>query len=68
MGLFGRLQIIDKGTSDDIRDEVINNLKSIQQKDRSLFELLEELIIRGSISGAAGNFLYSCLQALARCF
>ena len=34
----------------------------IKVKDKSVFDSIEEIVIKGSLSGVAGNFLYSCIK------
>lgn len=62
------ITILEKSPAEEDKDTVVRELKIIAHEDKSLFSYLQELIIKGSISGAAGNFLYACLLKLSSLF
>lgn len=51
-------------------DEVafVAEASTIKRSDPSLFERVNDIFIKGALSGAAGNYLYSWLQAVANAF
>lgn len=56
---------IEKGISAESESDVIEALKQIKDEKPGLFQTVHELLIKGSIQGAAGNYLYKWLQALS---
>jgi HSP20 family molecular chaperone IbpA len=46
--------------------EIEQDLIDLEQQEPSLIEKLNELIIKGSISGTAGNYLYAAIQAISK--
>jgi len=56
--------LVEKGTIENQREikEIIENIRA---NDKGLWAYFEELIIKGSIQGTAGNILYAFLQSIA---
>ena len=61
-------ELVESGTFLENRELVVSELESIRVESSTVVDKINELIIRGSISGAAGNFLYACIQALSKSF
>ena len=59
---------LDAGLESSDEDDVKAALSTVREENRTVFESvrsrLEELIIKGSISGASGNLLYEWLKSL----
>jgi hypothetical protein len=56
-------KMVERGVQGEDRDEAIKNLTIIQQEDAGVFGQVAEMA-KDAISGAAGSFLYSWIQAL----
>jgi len=50
------------------QNAAVDQLVTAAKEDRSIIQSLEDLLLRGAIQGAAGNYLYAWLQALATIF
>lgn len=59
-------ELIENNSYSSCGDEISSNLSLVQQESPTVIDKINELIIKGSISGAAGNFLYSAIQAVSR--
>lgn len=58
--------LIEKGITEADEGIVINELQTIKDENPSIFDKINELLIKGSVQGTAGNYLYSWLQAVSR--
>jgi len=56
---------LNEGLSESDKGEVTHIFKEIQKEDPSLLNKINELLLEGAISGAAGNYLFQWLQALS---
>jgi hypothetical protein len=63
-------RIIDLLEQDSIlgREELQAQLTTLAQHSPTIIDKLNELFIRGSIQGAAGNYLYAALNAVSKLF
>jgi DNA-binding transcriptional MerR regulator len=60
--LDGLHKVIERGVREEDREEVIQNLSTIQREDPGIFKRVSEVLVAGAVSGAAGNYLYAWLQ------
>ncbi|GAB6098070.1 hypothetical protein JCM14469_43250 [Desulfatiferula olefinivorans] len=55
---------IEQGIKADDEHEIKQALVNVKKNNPSLFDQVSDLIIKGSVSGAAGNFLYIWIQSI----
>jgi hypothetical protein len=55
-------KVIERGVREEDREEVIQNLSTIQREDPGVFQRVYDVLIAGAMSNAAGNYLYAWLQ------
>lgn len=55
-------KLIERGVREDDREEVMQNLTTIQREDPGVFQRVFDTLMMGAISEGAGNYLYSWLQ------
>ena len=56
---------VERGSIEKDKKEIKEIIGSIKTNDKGLWAYFEELIIKGSIQGTAGNILYAFLQSIA---
>src|SRR2546423_2869898 len=54
--------LFERGLREDDREDFIEKMEAIRQEDSGVFSPVCDILIKGAISGAAGNYLYSWLQ------
>lgn len=54
--------MIDRGLREEDREEVMENLTTIQREDPGVFQRVYDTLLMGAISEGAGNYLYAWLQ------
>jgi CheY-like chemotaxis protein len=59
------IEILKVGISENNKDDFINELNKVRNGDKNIFDKLNEILIKGALQGAAGNYLYSFLQTLS---
>ncbi len=59
------IRLVERGIVPSDIEELKGKLADLEREDTGVFSKLEELIIKGSIQGTAGNYLYAALQALS---
>jgi hypothetical protein len=57
-------EMVEHGLSERDREEFMQKIEIIRSEDPSVFTKVFDVLIKGGISGATGNYLYSWLQAL----
>jgi len=56
--------LIEKGIEQEDEQEFKQNILAVQKEDPSIFDGINELLIKGSIQGTSGNYLYAWLNSL----
>ena len=59
------IAVVERGSIEKDKKEIREIIESIKTNDKGLWAYFEELIIKGSIQGTAGNILYAFLQSIA---
>lgn len=54
-------KMLDRGVREEDREEVLQNLTTIQREDPGVFQRVYDTLLMGAISEGAGNYLYSWL-------
>jgi len=55
-------KVIERGVREDDREEVIQNLTTIQHEDPGVFRRVFDMLAVGGVTGVAGNYVYAWLQ------
>jgi hypothetical protein len=62
------IRMIDQGEALKDKNAALNELFIAVNEDRSIIASLEEMVLKGTVQGEAGNYLYTSLQALTAMF
>ncbi len=64
--LQGLLATIERGIANQhAQEEIKQQLITLKETDRPLFKYVEEVFVRGAVSNAAGNVLFTILQSIS---
>lgn len=55
-------ELIERGLREEDREEFIQKVEIVRQENSGIFRQVSDILIKGAISGSAGNYLYSWLQ------
>jgi hypothetical protein len=60
------IALLERGLEKEDTAELEKHLREIKRDDSSVFERMQDLLIKGAIQGAAGNYFHAILQAISR--
>jgi hypothetical protein len=66
--LRGLIAIVEKGLTQNDEERVLEEYRTIQKDDPPILAQLRELLLKGAVQGAAGNYLFNWLNAMASFF